>query len=921
MAAFVHVFCRRGSLIGKSLAYIDPAPLPMPQRLRLGRDPESNLQFSGNDELMVSGHHAELRLEGGDAYITDLGSAGGLFLLPTQERISCLQVRSNSQVEVQLGINGPVCVISVGVAVPFAHYWLTAKLGAGGMGEVYLAWDARLERFVVLKLIRPDFSSSVAAADQHLFDEARVVAKLENHHVVRIYELGEVGQVPYLAMEYLRGVSVNALHRKLVHLEMRLPAAVAAGIMRQVCLGLHAAHELPTAIVHRDISANNILITADSVKVIDFGLARAKNRICKSFTEENRIAGCPPYMSPEQIKTPQSVDRRSDIFSAAVVLYELCSGQGLFHRDNAMATLAAVLNSSPPPLRQVCPDASLELEQLVESALAKDPAERPATAGEFAARLRAAAGTQFSTHENLVEYLERLGIELHGQAPLPLQDEPELVRQTRIKVERGRPQESANLLLAPIELGSRVIAGGKYRLLRELGGSRPRVPARRWKRHSLAETTSAAASKIVIAMCGGSHHQHALAETDLAAFYRYIARRCQSDLSIGIPPVFDHGTAWPQGPSFFAMPYYPYRLNDLLATGLPKAQDAQRIAMQLALTLVRLTELDSDFVHGDISPSNIAIVQTASDSRQAILLNFSLSSALNRASGPEPPGFASSFAAPEPCAPGTTTPAGDVFSLAMTLYQMLGGNAAAAMGRIQEDREPPPLPAQAQAVVPAAVQNALFAALSADPEARPSAKEFHAELCPERSQVAMTSSIGQDAESDVVALPLPLKESCAEISSPLVGQLCVTNIEIDAHAQRGPVPLPLDLGGLLENCRHPLQLALANQLLELRVVPTALSAGRTVRIYDSVLTSTGARSSYAIPDSCSARRLFIGHHRGQPHLITVASSPLRSSSGAASMLLPELGVRLLLTKPLRRVVAIYRTEPQRSVGHLVCISI
>lgn len=920
MAAFVHVFCRRGSLAGKSLAYIEPAPLPMPQPLRLGRHLDDHFHFCGTDERMVSRHHAELRLERGEVHIVGIDSSHGLYLTQTQERIERLHVRPNSQIEVQLGTGGPVCVISVGVAVQFAHYWVTAKLGAGGMGEVYLAWDAKLERFVVLKLIRPEWGDSVDAADQHLFDEARIVAKLENHHVVRIYELGEVGQVPYIAMEYLRGISVNSLLRNLQRLDKRLPAAAAASIVRQVCLGLHAAHELPTAIVHRDISTNNILVTTDSVKVIDFGLARAKNRVSKSFTEGDRIAGCPPYMSPEQIKSPRTVDRRSDIFSAAVVLYELCSGQGLFHRDNAMATLAAVLNYSPPSLRQVCPDASPELEQLVNCALAKDPAERPATAGEFAARLRAAIGMQFSMHENLVEYLEQLGLELHGGAPPPIQDEPELVQHARLQADRLVPQSADSTLLKPIDLSGRFIAGGKYRLLSELGAPRKLVSSRRWKRHFLAETTAGATPKIVVALCGGNHHDYALGASDLAAIYRYIARRCQFSLSARLPPVFDHGVAWPNGPSFFAMPYYPYHLRELLTAGQPTAQEALHIAIQLAQTLAQLTELDSDFVHGQVSPSNIALIQTENGSRQAILLNFSLTAALHREADPDDPAMVSPFASPEHRARSKITPAADVFSLAMTLYQMLGGNADVAMRRIQENLELPPLSAQAQAALPAATQVALFAALKAEPAMRPCAKEFHAELAKEGNQLG-SSIIGPSAVPELTLLHLPFNGHAAELSSSLVGKLYLTKVHIDSRAQRGPVVLPLDLSGLLADCLHPIQVAFANQLLELRVAPNALSAGRSVRIYDSILTSNGARSSYAVPESCSLQRLFIGHHRGQPHLITVASSLLGSPRGSASLVLPELGLRLQGTQPLQRVVAIYRMEPQRSLGHLVCITI
>ena len=150
--------------------------------------------------------------------------------------------------------------------------------------------------------------------------------------------------------------------------------------------------------------------------------------------------------------------------------------------------------------------------------------------------------------------------------------------------------------------------------------------------------------------------------------------------------------------------------------------------MRSPLTLVRLTELDSDFVHGDISPSNIAIVQTASDSRRAILLNFSVIGPESRVR-PGAAGFASSFAAPEPCALGTTTPAGDVFArddaISNARWQpqrWVGFRKIASRRRCLLKRKP------CSSCRPECL---VCRALSADPEARPSAKEFHAELCPE----------------------------------------------------------------------------------------------------------------------------------------------------------------------------------------------
>ena len=919
-ATFVHLFCRRGSLAGKSLSYINPAPLPMPDPLRIGRHSDSHFCCRGHDETLVSRFHAELQNEGEAIRLVDCDSSQGLFLARTQERISSMLIPRGAQVELQLGPSGPLCTLSVGLAVPFSHYWLTAKLGEGGMGEAYVAWDTRLERFVVLKLIHAALRDSATATDQHLFDEARIVSQLENQNVVRIYDMGYVGRVPYIAMEYLRGLSVNQISRWLQRNRTALPPEVAAGIMRQVCLGLHAAHELPTAVVHRDISSNNIMLTRESVKVIDFGLARATNRVSRSFTEEGRIAGCPPYMSPEQILEPKTIDRRSDIFSTATVLYELCSGHALFHRDNAMATMAAVCDYEPAPLRTICPSASPELEQLLKHALNKDPDARLATAAEFAIALRSAAGAQFCAHENIVEYLENSGFDLHGAPPSPLHDEPELVRQARTQMQADASVSvlaSNSTQLNPIELAGRIIADGRYRLLQPIDAG-PQLPARRWKRHCLAEQT-ADGSRLVIALCGGNLHDGAPSERDSASFFHYVARRCQGDAIPGLPPILDHGAAWTGGPCFLAIPYYPYRLSDLLSGGLPTSQDALRIAGQLARTLMQITQRESDFVHGKIAPQNIALQQSARESRQAILLNFSLRNVLRRNLEIETADVQSPWVAPEQLQQAEVTPAADVFSLALLLYRMLGGDVGAATREIGEQGLPPPLPAQAQAVLGASVQGALFDALRASPAMRPSAKDLHDLLMRDAEPPALMTRNTNGA--NVIALAGIEKGSATPLSSPTIGKLYVTRLELDGLSQREPLALPLDLSVLLAGCSHPIQVALANRLVELRVAPDALNAGRKVRIYPSVLESGNARSSYAIPETCAVQRLFIGHHREAPQLITVASNTQSRDGEIPSLSLPELGVQLQGPKGPRRMVAIYRTEPQRSLGQLVCISV
>lgn len=314
--SFVQIRCRNGSLAGQTFCFIEPGTAPLPNPLRIGRHQDAHIRFFADAETMVSRLHAELHYDGSTCSLIDIGSTLGTYLMPTQERIKRLNISKGTNWDVQFGVNGPICHISFGGAVPFGPYLLISKLGEGGMGEVFVGWDTRLNRQVVLKLLREEMLGEIKDAQNLLLNEARIVSQLEHPNVVRVYDLGEQSGVLYLAMEYIRGVNLNELRRFNGFRDQRLPPALAAGIMHQVCLGLHAAHQLPIQVVHRDISPNNIMLTAEGVKVIDFGLARARNRIGVSFTEGGKIAGCPPYMSPEQIKTPQTVDRRSDIFSA-----------------------------------------------------------------------------------------------------------------------------------------------------------------------------------------------------------------------------------------------------------------------------------------------------------------------------------------------------------------------------------------------------------------------------------------------------------------------------------------------------------------------------------------------------------------------------------------------------------------------------
>jgi serine/threonine protein kinase len=442
---FIQLKCRSGSLAGQLYSYIEPELAPLPAPLRFGRHPDAHIRPLGDEESMVSRNHAELQYKDSRLSLLDVGSTHGVYVAGSRDRVEQLDLGLGEGRDFRLGVNGPIFHLSLGAAIPFGPYLLVGKLGEGGMGEVYVGWDSRLGRLVALKLLRKSVLAELEDAERMLLNEARIVSQLEHPNIVRIYEIGEEAGHLFIAMEYIRGLTLNQIVKQLGARGQKLGPALAAGILRQACLGLHAAHQLPIQVVHRDVSPNNIMIMPESVKVIDFGVAQAKNRVGASFTEGGKMTGCPPYMSPEQIRTPQNIDRRSDLFSVGVALYELCTGSSPFRKETTAATLLAVMTQEAPPLRSLCPEASPALAELAARLLCKDREGRPSTAAELAAALREAASPSFLDHDNIVGALRELGLDLNGSVLRPLKDEPSVPRSAQLRPALPPPADKQRL--------------------------------------------------------------------------------------------------------------------------------------------------------------------------------------------------------------------------------------------------------------------------------------------------------------------------------------------------------------------------------------------------------------------------------------------------------------------------------------------
>jgi len=271
----------------------------------------------------------------------------------------------------------------------FGRYLLERRIAIGGMAEIFLArqtGQARFDKEVVIKRILPQYADHKDFVTMFL-DEAALAARLNHPNIVQIFDVGREGQNYYLAMEYICGCDMQLLVRKNRKLERKVPLALAVRIIADACAGLHFAHEMsgadgePLDIVHRDVSPQNVLISFDgAVKIADFGIAKAQSQLFK--TRSGVLKGKYSYMSPEQAKGGE-LDRRSDIFSLGILLYELTTGARLYKESSELMTLKSIVEGKVVPPRELDPEFPEALEKILLHALHKEPAERYQDAREL----------------------------------------------------------------------------------------------------------------------------------------------------------------------------------------------------------------------------------------------------------------------------------------------------------------------------------------------------------------------------------------------------------------------------------------------------------------------------------------------------------------------------------------------------------
>ncbi|HTZ99550.1 MAG TPA: serine/threonine-protein kinase, partial [Candidatus Aquilonibacter sp.] len=258
-------------------------------------------------------------------------------------------------------------------------YEILVRIGAGGMGEVYRARDARLNRIVAIKVLPPHLAGPESC--DRFEREARMIAGLNHPHICTLYDVGHQGDLDYLVMEFLEGETLaSRLLKGSLPFEQMLAYAI------QIADALEKAHR--KGVTHRDLKPGNIMLTKSGAKLLDFGLAKLKQAaspagvplsqlptIQDPITAQGAIVGTLQYMAPEQLEGKET-DARTDIFAFGAVVYEMATGKRAFDGKSNASTIAKILEVDPPPISSLQPMTPATLDRLVNACLAKDPDNR-----------------------------------------------------------------------------------------------------------------------------------------------------------------------------------------------------------------------------------------------------------------------------------------------------------------------------------------------------------------------------------------------------------------------------------------------------------------------------------------------------------------------------------------------------------------
>ena len=264
------------------------------------------------------------------------------------------------------------------------RYVLEREIGRGGMATVYAARDSRHDRSVAVKVLRRELSASIGP--DRFLQEIKVAAKLTHPNIVALHDSGNVDGVLYYVMPYLGGDTL----REIIGREGQLPVPRSVEMARRLATALDHAHR--HGVVHRDIKPENIMVLEGEPMILDFGIALALSHAgSERMTLTGLSLGTPTYMSPEQAAGEQTIDVRTDVYALGCVVYEMMAGTPPFTASNARALMAKVLTDPAPRLKQTLEKVPKHVDEAVNRALAKDPADRFDSAGAFATALAGSA--------------------------------------------------------------------------------------------------------------------------------------------------------------------------------------------------------------------------------------------------------------------------------------------------------------------------------------------------------------------------------------------------------------------------------------------------------------------------------------------------------------------------------------------------